>query len=276
MSKGLKLIKQSGYWTFTILSILFTFVPEKCFETLPLKLNISAEKNILMNRVLAFTAIYIAIFIVYWLGVKKRNKIVIKGKDYKIIVQYDDLFEMNNCKKVISFDECFTTDVGDAPWEIKPESICGQYLTLNPSVAQNIDHLITDAGLEPAKGKSKFQGKQKYESGSIIPNGDYLLMAFAKLNQDGKGELTREEYLDSLDLMWREIYKYYSYKDVCIPILGSGITCVNQDGYSQQQLLDLMIESYKLSAHKVKAKNKLYIICRESDGFDLNKIGETL
>ena len=276
MSKVWKLIKQSGTWSFAVLSILFTFIPEKYFEKLPLKLNVSVEKNILMKRILVFTVIFIVIIIVYWIVLKKRNKIVIKGKNYKIIVQYDNLLEMNNCKKLISFDECFTTNVGDAPWEIKPESICGQYLTLNPSVAQNIGNLITATGLIPAKGKSNFQGKQKYESGSIVPNGDYLLMAFAKLNQNGKGELTREEYLDSLDLMWREIYKHYSYKDVCIPILGSGITRVNQDEYSQQQLLDLMIESYKLSAHKVKAKNKLYIICREVDGFDLNNIGETL
>lgn len=276
MIKVWKRIKQSSSWTFAVLSILFTFIPEKYFETFPLKLNISVEKNILMNRIFAFIVIFIIIFIVYWIGLKKRKEIVIKGKNYKIIVRYDNLWEMNNCKKLISFDECFTTDVGDAPWEIKPGSICGQYLTSNPSVTQNISNMITAVGLKPAKGKSKFQGKQKYESGSIVPNGDYLLMAFAKLNQNGKGELTREEYLDSLDLMWREIYKYYSYKDVCIPILGSGITRVNQDEYSQQQLLDLMIESYKLSAYKVKAKNKLYIVCKEADGFDLDNIGETL
>lgn len=276
MSKLWKLIKQSGSWTFAVLSILFTFVPEKYFETWPLKWNISAEKNILMNRILVFTAIFITISIVYCIGWKKRNKIVIKGKNYKIIVKYDDLLKMNNCKKLISFDECFTTNVGDAPWEVKPESICGQYLTSNPSVAQNVGNLISATGLKPAKGKSKFQGKQKYESGSIVPNGDYLLMAFAKLDQNGKGELTRKEYLDSLELMWKEIYKYYSYIDVCIPILGSGITRVNQDDYSQQQLLDLMIESYKLSVHKIKARNKLYIICREADGFNLNNIGESL
>lgn len=276
MIKMWKHIKQSSSWTFTVLSILFTFIPEKYFEILPLKLHISVERNILINRIFTFVVIFIVIFIVYCIRMKKRKGIVIKGKNYKIIVQYGDLLEMNNCKKLISFDECFTTDVGDAPGQIKRGSICGQYLTSNPSVAQNISNLITESGLKPAKEKSKFESKQKYESGSIVPNGDYLLMSFAKLNQYGKGELTREEYWNSLGLMWREIDKYYSYKDVCIPILGSGITRVSQDEYSQQQLLDLMIESYKLSAYKVKAKNKLYIICKEADGFDLNNIGETL
>lgn len=158
MIKVWKRIKQSSSWTFAVLSILFTFIPEKYFETFPLKLNISVEKNILMNRIFAFIVIFIIIFIVYWIGLKKRKEIVIKGKNYKIIVRYDNLWEMNNCKKLISFDECFTTDVGDAPWEIKPGSICGQYLTSNPSVTQNISNMITAVGLKPKKRKIKISG----------------------------------------------------------------------------------------------------------------------
>jgi len=42
---------------------------------------------------------------------------------------------------------------------------------------------------------------------------------------------------------------------------------------TQQELLDMMIASYKLSAHKIKAPWKLRIICQKRDGFSLNKIG---
>lgn len=34
-----------------------------------------------------------------------------------------------------------------------------------------------------------------------------MLLSFAKLDKDGLGELTREEYLKSLSLLWQEINK---------------------------------------------------------------------
>ena len=76
--------------------------------------------------------------------------------------------------------------------------------------------------------------------------------------------------------MWKEIDKYYGQKDVCIPILGSGVTRINGISLTQQELLDLIIYSYKLSPYKIKVPYKLYIICKKKDNFSLNKIGETL
>ncbi|MBR6798939.1 MAG: hypothetical protein IKM63_02600, partial [Firmicutes bacterium] len=113
------------------------------------------------------------------------------------------------------------------------------------------------------------------ESGSIILYGEDLLLAFAKLDEDGLGRLTREEYLSCLTLLWKEMDKYYEQKDVCIPILGSGLTRMNGgEGptISQQELLNMMIWSYKLSEHKLKAPYKLRIICKECEGFSLGEI----
>ena len=60
-----------------------------------------------------------------------------------------------------------------------------------------------------------------------------------------------------------------------IPVLGSGIARF-ENGISQsipkQELVDLMISSYKLSLHKLKNKNTLYIVCRKSDDFSMDKI----
>ena len=92
---------------------------------------------------------------------------------------------MNNCKKVIVFDECFTTSVGDFPADIKPTSICGQYLQKNP--IQDMQSLINSVQLKPTNTKSKYQNKARYDSGKLVPNGDYLLLAFAKLDEDGLG-----------------------------------------------------------------------------------------
>ena len=188
-------------------------------------------------------------------------------------MQYGDLFKQKKCKRVIDFDECFTNSVGATPSEINADSICGQYLKANP--IDNIHTLIDASGLRPSEKKSAFQAKECYPSGSILPKGDDLLMAFAKLDPDGLGRMTRDEYIDSLSLLWKEIDKFYGQKDVCIPVIGSGVTRIDDATLSQQELLDIVIASYRLSSKKIKIPNKLRIICKRRDDFSLNKVGES-
>ena len=82
-----------------------------------------------------------------------------------------------------------------------------------------------------------------------MPNGIYLLLAFAKLDKDGLGRMTRDEFLACLSVLWKEIDKYYGQKDVCIPVLGSGITRMDDTSLTQQELLEIIIGSYRLSPH---------------------------
>ena len=101
-------------------------------------------------------------------------------------------------------------------------------------------------------------------------------MAFAKLDDKGKGRFfSRDEYIECLTLLWKEIENYYAENDVCIPILGSGTTTFDSESgasISQQDLLNIIIQSYKLSSHKIKAPHKLRIICKKNDDFSINKI----
>lgn len=166
-----------------------------------------------------------------------------------------------------------STNVGNAPADIKPTSICGQYLTINFNL--NIQELLSNSQLKPLKTKSKYQNKERYESGRVVANGDDLLLAFAKLDKDGLGVFTRDEYLKCLSVLWKEIDKHYGQQDVCIPILGAGLTRFDGGAgasISQQELLDMMIWSYKLSSHKIKSPCKLRIICRKNKSFSLDKI----
>ena len=208
------------------------------------------------------------------LYVKNRQNVYIKGKNYNIHIQYGDLFEMNKCKKIIPFDECFTTSVGKRPEDIKSKSICGQYLEKNP--IHDMQALINNAQLKPQKNKSKYQGKECYESGRLVPRGDDLLLAFAKLDKDGLGKMSQEEYINCLSVLWKEIDKYYGQRDICIPVLGSGITRMDNTLLTQQELLDIIISSYKISPYKIKAPYKLHIVCREVESFSLSKVEESL
>ena len=270
----IKFSKQVVTWALGIISAVFTLVPEALFGFCKIVPSAPYEVNIIINRVLCFLGITVLVAIIYGCYFHLRKSINIRGKNYSIVVHYGDIFDMSKCKKVIPFDECFTTEVGQAPEQVKPSSICGQYLAKYP--IDNIQAIIDKAQLRPCKGKSNYNNQERYESGRLVPNGDYLLMAFTKLDKDGLGRMTRDEYLECLSLLWREINKYYGQTDVCIPVLGSGITRLGDNELTQQELLDMIIGSYKLSAHKIKAPTRLRIVCKKRDDFSMNKIGEHL
>lgn len=273
-----KILTRSAAIALSITSTVFTFFPETIFGAKSFIPIISAAGNVAFNRVMTLIVVFILSLSGYALYTHCRKRITIKGHNYSIIVEYGDLFSMCSCKKVINFDECFTTTIGESPGDIKPGTVCGQYLQKFPMQDYEMQDLITKTQLKPSKDQSKYKNKTKYDSGLLVPNGEFLLLAFAKLDKDGKGWLTRDEYINCLSLLWSEIDKYFNLEDVCIPILGSGITRLNDELLMQQELLDIIIESYKLNSRKIKLPYKLHIICKKIKDIDfsLNKIGKSI
>ncbi|PWM79657.1 MAG: hypothetical protein DBY32_01985 [Phascolarctobacterium sp.] len=272
-----KIIKKSFFITVSIATFIFTVLPENIFKEYAVSYSFSDNITIILNRLIFIISLYLLILIIIYLFQNYiKKQIDIKGIGYHIIIKYEDIFHFTNSKKVIAFDECFTLTVGFRTEDIKPNSICGQYLEAHPLTSETLECLITQTGLKPEKSKSKFNSKTKYKSGKLIPRDDFLLLSFAKLDKIGLGKLTRKEFIDCLQVLWEEIDKYYNQEDVCIPILGSGITRFDDRTLTKQELLDLIIMSYKLSPYKIKLPNKLYIVCLKSDDFTLQKIGESI
>lgn len=280
-------LKKSWIWTAAVVSALFTFVPEALFNFrawIPtaviensefLKAHVD-EINIVISKIATFAIVFVVAMFVRIVYMAVRRKVVIKGNNYIIQVEYGDLFKKSsNSKRVISFDECFSTHVGNAPEDINPNSICGQYLSSHPDL--NMKALIEQSDIKEARSASKFKRKTRYESGTVIPYEDDLLLAFAKLDEKGLGRFeSRDDYLNCLSRLWEELDCYYGQKDVCIPVLGAGVTrfeSASGASLSQQELLDIIILSYRLNSHKIKKPNKLRIICRKSDDFSINRIG---
>lgn len=283
----INVLKKSLAWALAIVTAAFTFIPEAFFGAMiwiPERVNGDngfVQKNadilnIIISRVVVFIIVWALALAAYSVICKCRQSVTIRGNNYIIKVEYGNILKVTNCKKVINFDECFSTCVGNGPGDIKPNSICGQYLTQYPDT--DMPKLLEAANLKPLKKKSAYEHKDKYQPGSIAPNGDDLLMAFAKLDENGRGIFSsRDDYLDCLSTLWKEIDKHYGQKDVCIPLLGAGITRFgNASGasYSAQELLEIIILSYKLSSYKIKAPYKLRIICKKSMGFSLNRISQ--
>lgn len=258
--------------TFAIFSGCLSFIPQDCFATLWTCTFQDSYWGETLNKVLLLFAIGTLTGIVMFLWRYFRQSVIINGYNYEIKIEFGDIFDIKNCKKVISFDECFTTETGHLPHQIKPTSICGQFLSKHTNI--NLPSLINSIGLKPLKKHSEHAGKECYTSGSLIPYKEYLLMAFGKLNSDGRANMTRKEYTDSLSKLWQEIDKYFDQCDVAIPVLGAGITRFKDASLNQQQLVDVIIASYGLSPYKIKHPHKLRIVCAKTDGFSLNEIGK--
>ena len=86
--------------------------------------------------------------------------------------------------------------------------------------------------------------------------------------------MTRDEYVKCLFHMWHEIIKYHGDSDVAVPILGSGIVRFKDGDLSQQELLDIMLATYKMTVCKLKKPHKLIICCKKNEDFSLKKVGD--
>lgn len=262
-------------WCLSVTSLVFAVVPEDMIAQIPVCCFGSYGVRIFVTRVLMFLLILSLTAGAYALYFKLRISVTIKSDNCEVLVKYGDLFEERGCRRVIAFDECFTTSVGQAPEDIRPNSICGQYLNAHPDL--DIEELIKVAKLDPEPVPSKYDNRKRYALGSVVENGGDLLLAFAPLSKFGRAEFSsRDEYLGCLSRLWDEAYLRHGGNDVCIPILGSGAAEFS-GGFgrpaSQQELLDMILRSYFLSYHKIKSRQKLRIVCRRQKGFSLNKIG---
>lgn len=252
---------------YALMTLCLAIIPEKCFENVKIFSETCSEVNITINRVLFCAFIFSFVKVIYGYYRKKRTHVTVRGDDYIIKIEYGDIFECYDGKVVINFDECYTTKVADNPSDIKKDTLCGQYLQKNSGL--DIKNLICKANVKPMDTMSRYNKQIRYESGTIVPNGDDLLLAFAHLDENGRGCLTYEEYLKCLNKLWEQINIYHGTKDVYVPILGSLITIFDKK-MTQQQLLDTMIHSYILYDNKLRTPYKLHIVCREREGFSIN------
>lgn len=281
----MKILKRGLLGSFAAFSVIITFLSESIFsncciikkemiENIKCLSWINAEAcNITIMKLAVFGILFVVAFIISCVYSRTR-KVKIEGNNYSIVIEYGDLLEKKDCQRIITFDECYTTTIGTGPSDIKKDTVCGQYLTKYPNL--DIKALITASGIKPCRRKSKYKNSTCYEPGTILANGDDLLMAFTKLEPNGKSmKFTVEEYLKCLSLLWKEIDNNYNNKDVYLPVLGSGVARFengNSTSIPKQELVDLMISSYKLSPHKLKNNNALHIVCRRSKDFSMDKV----
>ena len=160
-------IRKSAVLAFGFTTGIFTFVPEAFFGKYEWVTKEALEQckwftcldaqdvNIIISHLVCLLLVWIGTSLLYGAFLILRRWKTIKGQNYSIRIEYGNILKKRKCKRVIDFDECFTTQVGSATADINPTSICGQYLSLHPNL--DVQQLIETAHITPARSKSKYQ-----------------------------------------------------------------------------------------------------------------------
>lgn len=206
----------------------------------------------------------ILIYIYLWKRANDLTDVEIDIEGSTVNIKRGDLFTESGFK-VIPFNEYFDTIVDEKI--IASSSLNGIYINqhldttvqeLNSQIIQNShdEDIIDNNAVRRLGGKTV-----KFKISTIIVYKDFLLTAFSKFDDHNKAVLTMSEYLEFLINFWDRVNRVYAQRSVSVPIFGSGITRIKEHrNISDEDLLKIMIWTFKLSEMKFKHPAKLSII----------------
>lgn len=209
----------------------------------------------------------ILIYIYLWFNANNLTDLKIDIDGSTVNIKSGDLFTEDGFK-VIPFNEYFDSTVDEKI--IASSSLNGIYINkyLDTTVQDLDNHIIQNSDNDDIiKNKviRKSGGKTvKFKISTIIVYKDYLLTAFAKFDDHNKAVLTMPEYLEFLINFWDRVNRVYAQRSVSVPIFGSGITRIKEHkNISDEDLLKIMIWTFKLSEMKFKHPARLTIVIHE-------------
>lgn len=228
----------------------------------------------------AFILMIVSIFYYMYLWRKANNikNIKLKINNTNIEIKAGNIFEEKGIK-VIAFNEYFDTIVDDNI--ISKKSLNGQYIDkYYKDNVNKLDEKISNCRylMKEDKNTERKEGKkQKYRLGQIFEdkifeNNIYFLVAMTKFDENNNARLNNKEFLHFLIDFWKNLNIKYNNRDIIIPILGSGITRFENKILNKQEILNLMILTFKISG--VRFNSNLIIINNKIDDINLYKLKE--
>ena len=273
-SKLINLLKSKSFWqkAWAVPGLLFTFV-----------MGILTFFELSFNKYLFIVlVVYSIIHIIIYFTVTSGLKEITLNLDGSLIeITSGDIFKQDDYYKVIAFNEFFDTKVDDNI--ISSNSLNGIYLLNKYPNARAINsfnkRVVKDPRLNPIEeGVSRSLGGKttRYELGSIFKDNDYFLVAFSKFNEKNEANLRLAEYATCLIKFWDEVNSLYNQKPIALPLLGSGITRHKDFNATNQELLEVILWSFKISKVKFREPSKVKILIRESiiEDIDFNMLKE--
>jgi len=210
---------------------------------------------------------------------KKHRSIRLKINSSEVEVYFGDIFEDAAELKAISFNEYFDTQVDNKI--ISKQSLHGQFIekyyagqvdVLDDIIAadEHLKEMIAGENTTRPAGK-----KTKYKLGTVCMAKEYLLIALSRFDANNKAFLEISDYVSCLLTFWNEVDRVYAGRTLSLPVLGSGITRFkNYENISDQELLELIIWTFKLSRIKFTYPSKVKIVVweKKSEKINLQKL----
>ena len=221
----------------------------------------------------------ILVYIGIWIHANVRRSIRLKINNSEVEVYFGDIFEDSAELKAISFNEYFDTQVDDKI--ISKGSLHGQFIEkLYAGRVDALDDIIAAdehlpemiAGENPTRLAGK---KTKYKLGTVCMAEEYLLIALSRFDANSKAFLEISDYIGCLLAFWNEVDSVYNERTLALPVLGSGITRFRDyESISDQELLELIIWTFKLSRIKFTYPSKVKIVVweKKSEKINLQKL----
>ncbi|MDR0979022.1 MAG: DUF6430 domain-containing protein [Lachnospiraceae bacterium] len=201
-------------------------------------------------------------YIIVYLIANHLSHIDLTINNSTVSIYFGDIFKETD-NVIVPFNEYFDTTMDENV--ISPNTLHGKYLRTLNSTDTLDDEIEQSENLKDRivnTNKKRIGLKQiRYRLGTILPRKKYFLLAFSKFDDENKAYLHQNEYVECLLEMWGQIDKIYNGNTVCIPLLGSGITRMKDNiGITDQELLEIMIWSFRISKIKFTYPSKVKIV----------------
>lgn len=229
----------------------------------------------LQNNLFIFYCL-LFILVLYYIGLviyaNYMNKKELKINNTTIIIKYGDLFKEKGLK-VISFNEYFDTEVNENL--ISKNTLNGKFLcnhkeeltAINDTInfkLKNNDNFIAN------NYTRKFGKNPKYKLGTIVKYNEFLFTALTHFDDSNAAYMTIEDYFIFALHFWSEVNKVYNGENIVIPLLGSGITRKQPNTLSNQNLLQILLNTYKYSNLSFNSCFMITIVLNEKIKDEIN------
>lgn len=223
--------------------------------------------------VILVSIVFILLF--KWWLISRRNLLKLKIAGVNIVITTGNIWNEGGLK-VIAFNEYFDTIVDDCI--IAKKSLNGQYVQKKVIDLNDFDRRISEAatlrGRIIGENAKRISGKKtRYELGSVVVDGDYILTAFSRFDKYDCANLTIPEYIGCLINLWREINRVYAQKNVALPLLGDGITRFIDSRWERlprQTLLWLILWTFIQAGCKFVARTNIKIVLTKESMADID------
>ncbi|MCC9622286.1 DUF6430 domain-containing protein [Thalassospira sp. MA62] len=274
MRKIISILKNKKFWkeSWGVPAILFGIGT----TTLTFVKSLEDCGVMIFSSIIIFTIIYY-LFRIYKIMKLSEITLDIDGSNIKIMA--GDLFDFpSSVYKVIAFNEFFDTCVDDKL--ISSYSLNGKYIKKKYSSESELLSLDNKIEKDSRLNEKiierdvirKHGGKTiRYKLGTILKDDDYFLVAFSRFDEDNSAYLRLQDYANCLIEFWNEVNVLYAQNKVVVPIMGSGITRRQEfSDATKQQLLEIMIWTFKISKVKFREPADITIVFNDSDLEEFN------